>query len=114
MIDIKILEQLKKKLIATEAQLAGEIAELKKNPDMGSDVDAFDEETDEAEEFSANQGALQDLKERYQNVKDALGKMTDGDYGMCEKDKQPIEIEILTVDPESRYCKACKLKLQVK
>jgi len=38
-----------------------------------------------------------------------LGKIQTGTYGICEKCGKPIEHEILAIDPESRFCKACKL-----
>ncbi len=114
MIEQKVLAQLKSKLEATKIELEKEMAELSKNPDMGSDVDAFDEETDEAEEFSANMGMLESVKERYQSVKDALAKMAAGTYGYCEKSHKEIELEVLLADPESRYCKEYKVKLNTK
>jgi RNA polymerase-binding transcription factor DksA len=114
MFEQKVLAQLKSKLESAKLELEKEMAELSKSPDMGSDVDGFDEETDEAEEFSANMGMLESVKERYQSVKDALAKMAAGTYGHCEHDQKEIEPEVLLADPESRYCKACKARLNIK
>jgi hypothetical protein len=51
----KLIAELKKKLLSTQEQLDKELADLDKPTDMGDDVDAFDEEADEAEEFSHRQ-----------------------------------------------------------
>ena len=106
--DKKLQDELKRKLLSTQGELEAQIKELEKPADMGSDVDAFDEETDEAEEDSANAGMLQPLKERYERIKDALTKIERGAYGGCEQCGKDIEVAILNVDPESRFCKECK------
>ena len=107
--DKKNLDELKKRLEKTKEKLESEIADLKKPVDMGDDIDHFDEEADEAEEFSANMGMLQTLKMRYERVKRALMRMAGRSYGTCVKCGQNIEIEVLNADPESDFCKNCKL-----
>jgi len=102
------LEAAKKKLEMTKKDLEKEIADLKTAPEFGSDVDHFEEETDEAEEFNKNLGVEKTLKERLINVERALEKMAKGIYGKCENCKKDIEWEVLRVDPESRYCQNCK------
>ena len=57
------------KLEATRATLEKELAGLRKPSSMdGGEVDAFDGETDEAEEFSANMGMAESLKQRHEAV----------------------------------------------
>ncbi len=108
--DKKTQEQFKKKLLEEQKDLEKQLKDLGEVPDMGSDVEneEFDEETDEAEEYSKNLGIKQTYKERLADIKSALEKIERGDYGKCEDCEMEIESEILKVDPESRYCKAHK------
>jgi DnaK suppressor protein len=98
----------KKKLEQTKLDLEREIQKLGEAPEFGSDVDHFEEEADEAEEYSKNLGIGKALKERLSNVERALEKMKVGSYGVCENCQNPIEVKILAIDPESKFCKACK------
>ena len=66
----KYEEKLKKTQQDLETELKGHSAEV---PEMGTDVDAFDTETDEAEEYSNELGVKDALKQRLQAVKKALG-----------------------------------------
>lgn len=101
--------ELKKKLEESKASLEKELKGLRKPADMdGGEVDSFDGETDEAEEFSANMGMAESLKQRHEAVIEALGKMERGGYGVCEKCGMDIELDLLKVDPESKFCKMCK------
>lgn len=105
MIDKNTQEELKRKLHETETALEAEIAKLKTPVDMGDDIDSYDEEADEAEEYSGNLGQSEALRERLDNVKLALAKIEKGTYGVCEIDNNPIEEEVLQANPEARYCK---------
>lgn len=78
-------------------------------PSMGGDVDHFEEEADQAEEFTTNVSIANALKERAENIDLALSKIAKGAYGTCEKCGMEIEFDVLSVDPESRLCKQCKL-----
>ena len=105
-------ERLEKTLTDIEAELQeyeskeGEI----KPKELGSDVEGEDwaEEADEAEEIVTDIGISAGLKERRDNILRALEKMKKGDYGKCEAGPEDIESEILTIDPESRFCKEHK------
>jgi RNA polymerase-binding transcription factor DksA len=50
-----------------------------------------------------------DLKNRMDDINNALQKIGTGKYGICEKCGEPIEEEILNIDPESRFCKKDKV-----
>lgn len=106
--DAKQFQGYKKKLEQERLFLLAEIKKNEKPPDFGSDVDHFDEETDESEEMGNQLAVAQDLKNRLDDVDVALGKIHDGKYGTCEKCGGPIEKEILDIDSESRLCKHCK------
>ena len=101
-------EETKNKLIQTQADLEKELKGLEGVPEMGSDVDAFDTETDEAEEYSTNLGIKNALKSRLMAVKEALAKIEAGIYGKCEKCGMQIPEEILEVNPEAKFCSHCK------
>lgn len=89
--------------------LAAEIARDEKPVDFGSDIDHGDEESDKSEEVGDQLAAAGELKDRLNEIDIALSKIKDGTYGVCEKCGKPIEHEILDIDPESRFCKACKI-----
>ncbi|MEK7612018.1 MAG: TraR/DksA C4-type zinc finger protein [Patescibacteria group bacterium] len=102
------LAELRKKLEEKEKELGKEITSLEETPDFGSDVDSFEEETNEAEGFSTNAGIGNAMGTRREDIAHALRKMSEGKYGMCEECGKAIDYELLTIDPESRLCKACK------
>ena len=96
------------KLKKTQADLEVELKNLEGVPEMGSDVDHFDEETDETEELGNVLGVRDALKGRLQAVKHALDKIEAGTYGVCEKCGDKIPEEVLQVNPESEHCKDCR------
>lgn len=108
MINQQKQEELKKKLERTKEELEKEILALSKDVDMGDDTDHLEEEADETEEYTNQLAQLMPLKERLADVMSALEKMRVGTYGICEQCKKEIALELLEVDPESRYCQDCK------
>lgn len=100
--------EFKKELEKTREDLVSQLDDLEKPVEMGSDVDHFDEETDEAKEFSNRLGIIQTLKKHLRTVEAAILKIIRGGYGRCEKCRKQIEEEILKIDPESKYCRLCK------
>lgn len=110
--DIKLLGEFKKKLLAVKTALANQISRLRRPVDMGDDIDSFEEEADEATETAANAGMVETLKRRAHRVEDALAKIEKGTYGVCEKCGKQIEEQLLKIDPESRYCRACKAAMK--
>lgn len=109
--DFKLIEQFKKKLLSIRDSVTRQINSLRKPVDMGDDIDSFEEEADEATEMAANAGMVETLKRRAHRVDDALRKMDKGEYGKCEKCGKDIEPQLLEIDPESRYCRECKLAM---
>ena len=104
------LKEYKIKLEKERMMVAAEIARDEKPVDFGNDIDHDDEATDKSEEVGNQLAAAQELKSRLNEIDIALGKIQNGTYGICEKCGNPIEQEILAIDPESRFCKACKLQ----
>lgn len=108
MITKEELEMLKEKLLEEKIKLTRELEDP--HADFGSDVDALDEETDEAEEFANKLGVQTATKEHLREINGALERMAVGEYGVCEECHNPISLEVLSAEPESRLCKSCKLK----
>jgi DnaK suppressor protein len=102
------LKEYKTKLEKERMMVTAEIAHDEKPVDFGSDIDHGDEESDKSEQVGDQIAAEKSLKERLNEINIALEKIKNGTYGVCEKCGKPIEQEILAIDPESRFCKACK------
>ena len=120
MLDQNILEELK---IALEKEKELLLQELKTiaTPDpkvkgdwdtlhteMGGDevVSVQDlqggEEADEVEEDTTNEGIVQNLEVRLQEVNEALERMAESTYGTDEKTGNPISIERLRANPAAK------------
>ena len=65
----------KEELEKEKKNLENQIKKYDKNPDFGDDVDGFEEEAEEAEEFSKNLGIQRALKERLEEVGNLLREM---------------------------------------
>lgn len=110
MISKEALTKYKNILDDEKMTLEQEIKELEKTPEFGDGAaDLSAEESDEAEEISNNIALMQPLKERLEEVNDALSKIINGGYGVCEKCHNEIDEELLSVNPESRLCRNCKM-----
>ncbi|MEK7555543.1 MAG: TraR/DksA C4-type zinc finger protein [Patescibacteria group bacterium] len=105
------LAKLKNKLEEEKESILSELKRLEKIPEFGNDVDP-DEETDESEEYGNQLAIAQEIKNRLADIDSALLKINPqaggNEYGICEKCKKEISLELLEIDPESRLCKSCK------
>ncbi|MDD5431003.1 MAG: TraR/DksA C4-type zinc finger protein [Candidatus Pacebacteria bacterium] len=100
--------KIKEKLIGHFNDLKAKLKIQQEEPEFGDDIDSFEEEADETTEYSNRLGIQQTLKEEMGEVEHALNKIDEGKFGICEKCGKEIEPELLEIDPESRFCKACK------
>ena len=102
---------LKEKLEHSKSLLEGELKNLHSEtpPNMGGGIDHFDTEADQAEEFTTNVSIAQALKERLNDIEVALAKIVKNTYGICEKCGTEIDFALLSIDPESRLCRQCKM-----
>lgn len=57
---------------------------------------------DQIEEFVTNVPLVEELEERHNDVTEALEKMDDGIYGLCEVCNEPIPLDRLKVNPAAR------------
>ena len=85
----------------------------RRNPDNKNDWEAVPgdihpdtadetEIADSIEEFEGNTAILKQLEIRYNDVKAALKRIADGNYGTCEISGEPIEPERLEANPAAR------------
>src|SRR6266478_2069076 len=106
----KFLADLREQLLDTKAKLLAEIeselkAEREGNKDEGMDTyDLASEERDREINF-----ILSDRERvKLQQIDDALERIDDGNYGVCESCGLEIGEERLTAMPFSRLCRDCQ------
>lgn len=73
--------------------------------DVGQEADPNDR-ADLMEHYQENAAILTDLEARYTDVTDALTRIENGTYGVCEVSGEPIEEDRLDADPAARTSKA--------
>jgi RNA polymerase-binding transcription factor DksA len=56
------------------------------------------------EVYENNSAILKQLETQYNEIKDALVKIDNGSYGLCETCQLPIETERLEANPSARTC----------
>ena len=104
------LEKYESALLALEERLEEELKEIPDVPNFGdSAADPTGEEADEAVAADESAGIKDEIRSRLDDVRFALDKIKQGEYGICEKCGEPIEKEILDIVPESRLCREDKL-----
>ena len=75
-------------------------------------VHEYEEKSSLEEQKEFITGLLQHDAEELAAVRDALRKILEGTYGICERCGKPIEEERLEAIPTCRYCKTCKEELE--
>ncbi len=88
----------------------------RKNPYQKGDWEATEpqdgEETEEGDladrlsEYNDNIGAVDQLESRLNNIKDALIRIEEGTYGICETCNEKIEEDRLEANPAATTCKS--------
>jgi len=59
---------------------------------------------DQIEELATNVPLVEELEERHTEVSEALDKMDEGVYGLCEHCNEPIPLDRLKANPSARTC----------
>ncbi len=106
-------EKLEKELESLEKELS-EVA--RRNPDNPTDWEAIPAERDSSQaddntvadsidDYEGNNAILNQLEPKYRDVKDALGKIEKGTYGLCEVCQKEIELDRLEANQAARTCK---------
>ncbi|MFY9462386.1 MAG: TraR/DksA C4-type zinc finger protein [Candidatus Sungiibacteriota bacterium] len=115
MLDQKILEELKQKLLAEKKVLESELSSIAspdpkmkgdwdtRFPNMGEKSDfasgALEEREDEIEEFATALSGEYSMESRLKEVNAALERMEKGTYGKCAKCGEDIPLERLQANP---------------
>jgi RNA polymerase-binding transcription factor DksA len=103
-----LLESVREQLTAERVRLAEQLARL------GLDADNLDENFADSGQVTAERGELEaltgSLLETLQEIDDALAKLADGRYGLCEECGQPIGEARLEAMPAARLCITCASK----
>lgn len=117
-IDTTLLASLTEMLETEKTTLRQELSRIgKENPQTGDwyaipevtdgDADAdYSDQADYVEEFESRSAQLGELEIRLRDVVDALEKINNNTYGVCEKSGEPIEIDRLQANPAARTSKA--------
>ena len=71
----------------------------------GEEADPIDA-ADQIEELATNVPLVEELEKRHKDVEDALEKVEEGTYGMCEDCGEPIPLKRLDANPAARTCVA--------
>ncbi len=112
------IEQQKERLLIEEKMLIEELSKIglydretntwnATHSDMpNEEIHDDDTQADAFEEIEENMATGEILQERLVDVRDALTKIEEGKYGICEKSGDPIEEDRLTANPAARTCKS--------
>ena len=106
-----LLEQEYKRIV-DELKTVGRV-----NPDNPADWEAVEpahpetqaddnDVADNMEEYEKNTAILKELEISYNEVKEALKRIEEGEYGFCSVCSLPIETERLDANPGAKTCEA--------
>ena len=112
-----VLKELKSQLQAKKQQLESQLSEFAtKDPNLADDWDTkyprvpqgnLEEAADEVEEYTTKLNVEFNLETQLKDVNAALAKIEQGNFGICEKCKNPVALERLKVSPEALLCSNC-------
>ena len=113
----QLLKELKSQLQTRKQQLENQLNEFAtKDPNLKDDWDTkyprvpqgnLEEAADEVEEYTTKLNVEFNLETQLKDVNAALSKIEQGNFGICEKCKNPIALERLKVSPEAKLCQSC-------
>jgi len=103
------IDELRIKLLEEKKRILSHLKDAKKESDFGGGAEDLEDEADEAEEFANYLGVEEVEEDAVHEIDVALDKMKDGTYGVCEQCGNEISYELLSIRPESKLCKVCKL-----
>jgi len=108
-LDENFLKKQKEKLLLEKTQLEQKLKELETFPQYGSQEEDNSEEVDD---FMTSQGQDKQMLIMLKDVEEALKRMEQGKYGICENcpDNKLIEKERLEAFPAATLCLKCDKK----
>ncbi|MGE4554693.1 MAG: TraR/DksA family transcriptional regulator [Candidatus Paceibacterota bacterium] len=119
----KVIQELKEKLLEEKNLLEKELLKFAdKDKKIPGDYDARfpnwerasspDESAEEFEQYETLLALEHSLELRLKDVNDALKKIENNQFGICESCHKNIEISRLKVNPAARICMNCSLNLK--
>ena len=69
----------------------------------GQEPDPIDA-ADNIEQLATNVPLVEELEKRHKDVEDAIEKLNEGTFGMCETCGEPIPVDRLEANPAARTC----------
>ena len=112
---VEKMEEMKGLLLKMKEDTLNEITKAVKT---GSDVKSGEPSGDIYDQASSERDRELGLilgdreREKLRNIDEALLKIDDGEYGVCEECEEEIPIGRLKVVPFARYCVRCKSDLE--
>lgn len=116
MINEEIKAELKAKLEEEKTKLEKDLGNIAEPTGIPGDFETkFDEigtdkddNATEVETYADNLSVETSLENQLKDIRNALKRMEDGSYGMCENCHQEINIERLKIYPAAKVCIKCK------
>jgi DnaK suppressor protein len=113
-LDKKTIAKFKKILLKEREQIVGEVKQIvESSKEMGQD--GIQDIGDEAANIYNKQVLLslnENERTRLQEVDEALDRIENGTYGICEECGGPISLKRLEVRSVAKYCVPCLTKLE--
>lgn len=113
----EIIEELKEKLETQKISIQKELETFAKKDDVpkgdwettfpNRENGSMEEEADEVQEYGNMLPVEHALEVKLKNIDSALEKISQGNYGFCEKCKKEISKERLFACPEAKTCLKC-------
>jgi DnaK suppressor protein len=119
--DKKIVEKIKKELLAKRKQVEEDLKSFTKNDAHEKDEhhakfpnygDKSDENVQEIDEYTTNLATEKVLESTLRDIDNALDRIKKGVYGICKYCKKEIGEKRLLARPVANTCISCKTKLQ--
>lgn len=111
MINSEQTKEIERKLEAEKKGLLKNIEEHSKTKNFGDEghVEDFEsEKADEVEEFSNDLGMAEAYRQRLEEVENALNRIKEGKYGICEECGKTIAEADLLRQPTRTMCTDCE------
>lgn len=107
----EFIENERQKLLAEQTQVHEELTHLREL--MQAEVDVEPDEGDsEIFEREKNAALIAVLERRLQDIESALKSIDKGEYGICTRCGNPIEVERLEVKPDATMCLRCQQEVE--
>ncbi len=112
---VEKLDEIKQMLLKMKQETLKEINKAVKS---GSDLPSGEPSGDIYDQASSERDRELGLllgdreREKLHNIEEALMKMEEGEYGICEECEEEIPIGRLKVMPFARYCVKCKADIE--